>query len=176
MKQKGEGDDEEDENEIKEEEESQGTKKVERHLHGKERLTKGMNLTYERAGGFRCTNYGATTKQNDNYYTNKYQYNQVVKPNTSWNNHEGYTYDQQRNYQMNYYNNKFQGQRYGPMSEEHRRRKEEGFQKHAKWQGERYKEKISKYYDKRKAEAYDEYVEFKKELAEVEEEFLKRLP
>lgn len=45
-----------------------------------------------------------------------------------------------------------------------------------KWQTDRYKEKISKYYDKRKKAAYDEYCEFKNELAQTEEEFLKRLP
>jgi len=45
-----------------------------------------------------------------------------------------------------------------------------------KRQNERYKEKMNKFYDKKKAEVYDEYVNFKRELAETEGEFLKRLP
>ena len=33
---------------------------------------------------------------------------------------------------------------------------------------ERYKEKINKFYDKKKAEVYDEYLQFKKKLADEE--------
>ena len=45
-----------------------------------------MNLTYERAGGFRSANYGQETRGGEqNYYTEKYQYNQVYKPNSYYN-------------------------------------------------------------------------------------------
>jgi len=48
--------------------------------------------------------------------------------------------------------------------------------KQQQWQSDRYREKIGKYYDRQKQAAYDEFIQFKRDMAEAEEIFLKRLP